>query len=325
MKNSHDAPDQPTRENSHRMKLNGGNGLPDRGLVPIRTVSSLTGVNSVTLRAWERRYDLIKPIRTPKGHRLYTMADVALIDQVVSLLDHGMSIGQVRQVLDADKAQPEPVAGPDFDPWLNCRRQLLRAIAAFDDGDLNEIYNEVLSLYPVDIVTSRLIVPLLRELGERWAQGLGSIAEEHFFSVFLRNKLGARFHHLSRDRQGPKLLAACLPGEQHEVGLLLFALAALDWDYRVVLLGPNTPLGELPPVVARAAIQAIVLSGSLEVPARVVEEELPPLCRTVAVPVFVGGRITERHRDAIAAAGAIPLESDLNLALRGIDSTLARH
>ncbi len=306
------------------MKANDGNALPDMGLVPIRTVSSLTGVNSVTLRAWERRYDLIKPIRTPKGHRLYTMADVELIHQVVSLLDRGMSIGQVRQVLDADKARPEPAAGADFDPWLNYRGRLLRAIAAFDDGDLSEIYTEVLSLYPVDIVTNRLIVPLLRELGERWLQGLGSIAEEHFFSVFLRNKLGARFHHLNHDREGPKLLAACLPGEQHEVGLLLFALAALDWDYRVVLLGPNTPLRELPPVVARAAAQAVVLAGSLEVVASVVEEELPLLCRTVAVPVFIGGRITERYRDAIAAAGALPLEPDLNLALRGIYSTLAR-
>jgi MerR family transcriptional regulator, light-induced transcriptional regulator len=307
------------------MKANNSNGLPDEGMVPIRTVSSLTGVNSVTLRAWERRYALIQPIRTPKGHRLYTMADVELIQQVVSLLDRGMSIGQVRQVLDADKARAESVVEPEFDFWSSYQHRLFAAIAAFDDGELNEIYNEVLALYPVDIVTSRLIVPLLRELGERWAQGSGSIAEEHFFSVFLRNKLGARFHHLSRDRQGPKLLAAGLPGEQHEVGLLLFALAALDWDYRAVLLGPNTPLGELPPVVARAAIQAIVLAGSLEVAAPVVEEELPRLCRAVTVPVFVGGRITERYRDAIAAAGALPLADDLNLALRGIDSTLARH
>lgn len=325
MKIRYDALHQPNRDLAPRPKIDDSNGLPDEGLLPIRTVSSLTGVNSVTLRAWERRYDLIKPIRTPKGHRLYTMADVELIHHVVSLLGHGMSIGQVRQVLDADKTRTESTAGSDFDPWLNYQHRLLQAIIAFDDGDLNEIYNEVLSLYPVDIVTNRLIVPLLRELGERWAQGSGSIAEEHFFSVFLRNKLGARFHHLNRDRQGPKLLAACLPGEQHEVGLLLFALAALDWDYRVVLLGPNTPLGELPPVVAQAAIQAIVLSGSLEVAATVVEEELPLLCRTVVVPVFVGGRINERYRDAIAGAGATPLEDDLNLALRWIDSTLARH
>ncbi len=301
-------------------------GLPGEGLIPIRTVSSLTGVNSVTLRAWERRYDLVKPIRTPKGHRLYTLSDVDLINQVVALLDNGMSIGQVRQVLDADRARPEPAreVNAEFDPWRDYQDRLLRAVAAFDDCVLNEVYHEVLSLYPVDTVTHRLITPLLRDLGERWAQGSGSIAEEHFFSVFLRNKLGARFHHLSHNRQGPKLLAACMPGEQHEVGLLLFALAALDWDYRVVLLGPNTPLPELPPVVERAAIQAIVLSGSADTAASVVERDLPQLCQMVAMPVFVGGQVTLGYAEAIAAAGAIALGDDLNLALRGIDATLAR-
>ena len=301
-------------------------GLPGEGLIPIRTVSSLTGVNSVTLRAWERRYDLVKPIRTPKGHRLYTLSDVDLINEVVTLLDNGMSIGQVRQVLNTDRARPEPARelNADFDPWLDCQDRLLRAITAFDDRELNEVYHEVLSLYPVDIVTDRLIVPLLRELGERWAQGSGSIAEEHFFSVFLRNKLGARFHHLNRNRQGPKLLAACMPGEHHEVGLLLFALAALDWDYRVVLLGPNTPLPELPPVVERVAIQAIVLSGSAGIAATVVEQELPILCQKVAMPIFVGGQISCCYPETITAAGAIPLGDDLNLALRGIDATLAR-
>ena len=300
--------------------------LPGESLVPIRTVSSLTGVNAVTLRAWERRYDLIKPVRTPKGHRLYTMADVNLIHQVVALLDRGMSIGQVRRVLDADQARSEPARASPFDggPWRNDQDRLLRAITAFDESELHAVYNEVLSLYPVDIVTSRLIVPLLRELGERWVQGLGSIAEEHFFSVFLRNELGARFHHLNRDRRGPRLLAACLPGEQHEVGLLLFALAALDRDYRVVVLGPNTPLSELPPVVERTAIQAIVLAGSADLAATVIERELPALGQAVTVPVFVGGLVVNRHSDAIAAAGAIPLGDDLNAALRRIDATLAR-
>lgn len=308
------------------MKANNNrHGLPDQGLVPIRTVSGLTGVNSVTLRAWERRYALIKPIRTPKGHRLYTMADVDLIHQVVALLSNGMSIGQVRQVLD-DQIQPEPVLEPDadFDPWPIRQDRLLQAVIAFDDGALNAVYHEVLSLYPVDIVTQRLITPLLQKLGERWEHNLGSIAEEHFFSVFLRNKLGARFHHANHSRQGPKLLAACLPGEQHEVGLLLFALAALDWDYRVVLLGPNTPLPELPAVAMRTTAQAIVLSGSADLAATVIERELPQLCRTTTLPVFIGGRITERRFDAISAAGAVPLGDDINLALRGIEATLAR-
>lgn len=305
-------------------------GLPEQGLVPIRTVSSLTGVNSVTLRAWERRYDLIKPIRTPKGHRLYSMVDVERIQQVVGLLDHGMSIGQARQALEAgpvgeaERIDAKSGSAMHFDLWQHYQSRLLQAIADFDDRVLNEAYDEALSLYPVDIITSRLIVPLLRELGDRWATGVGSIAEEHFFSVFLRNKLGARFHHLSRNRQGPKLLAACLPGEHHEVGLLLFGLAALDRDYRVVLLGPNMPLAELPRVAARAAIDAIVLSGSAQVSAALIETDLPHLCRRTELPVFIGGRVVDRYPEALTAAGAILLEEDLSLALRRIGATGVR-
>ncbi len=304
--------------------------LPDQGLVPIRTVSSLTGVNSVTLRAWERRYDLIKPVRTPKGHRLYTMADVETIHQVVSLLNNGMSIGQVRHVLDNSKtcldSSPAIQERGNIDFWQSHRHRLLQAVVAFDDKVLNDIYSEMLSLYPVDIVTHRLIVPLLQELGERWAQELGSVIEEHFFSMFLRNKLGARFHHLSHNyHQGPKLLMACLPGEQHEIGLLLFALAAMDRNYSLVMLGPNTPLIELPPIIERTAIQAIVLSGSAETAPAILEEELSNLCQTVKIPVFLGGQVISRYSVMINANGAIPLDADFGLALRRIDATLMSH
>jgi cobalamin-dependent methionine synthase I len=120
-------------------------------------------------------------------------------------------------------------------------------------------------------------------------------------------------------------LAACLPGEQHEIGLLLFALAALDRDYSIVLLGSNTPLTELPAVVEQAAIQAVVLAGSVETAPAVVHEELAPLCQTLAIPVFIGGRMADRYAHEISVAGAIPLGEDLSLALRRIDATLARH
>jgi DNA-binding transcriptional MerR regulator len=291
-------------------------------LVPIRTVSSLTGVNPVTLRAWERRYGLIKPVRTPKGHRLYTMADVELINQAITLLESGMSISQVGKVLTAGSLKPQDTAEAAFDPWSTYQRRLIKAIVAFDESTLNTVYNEVLSLYPIDIVTGRLIIPLLQELGRRWEKALGSIAEEHFFSVFLRNKLGARFHHHPRESKGPGLLATCLPGEQHEVGILLFALAAADREYRLILLGANTPLAELPPVVERTACQGIVLSGSAEVPEPVIREELPRLLQQVKVPVFIGGRVTARYTETLATTRALMLGDDFTLALRQVDSVL---
>ncbi len=297
--------------------------LPSTGLVPIRTVAGLTGVNPVTLRAWERRYGLIRPVRTPKGHRLYTMADVDLINQVVALLGGGMSIGQVGQALTSDVVKPKESLEPVFDPWMNYQHRLIQAVEQFDEHTLNEVYNEALSLYPIDIVTSRLITPLLRELGWRWQQSLGSVAEEHFFSVFLRNKLGARFHHRSRTVSGPGLLVCCLPGEQHEVAILLFALTAIDWNFRIVLLGTNTPLEELPPVMAKANCQALVLSGSAEVAEPVVRQALPELLQQLRVPVFIGGKVTERYAAELVALRVVMLTSDFTLALRKIDAVLS--
>ena len=119
------------------------------------------------------------------------------------------------------------------------------AIIRFDEPGVEDTYNEAMSLYPIAEVTSKLVVPLLRELGRRWETAEGSVAEEHFFSVYLRNKLGARFHHRpTLPAAAPRLLAACVPGEHHEIGLLLFALAAHEAGLRVVLLGADVPLGE---------------------------------------------------------------------------------
>src|SRR5512134_2124913 len=80
--------------------------------LPIRTISSLTGVHAVTLRAWERRYGLVRPARTPKGHRLYSHQHVERIRRVLALMDRGVPIGRVRDLIDAEPAaEPTHAAG----------------------------------------------------------------------------------------------------------------------------------------------------------------------------------------------------------------------
>lgn len=290
-------------------------------LFPIRTVASLTGVNAITLRAWERRYGLIRPVRTDSGHRLYTQADIDTIHQVVALLDKGVAISQVRHALAGPAAGRSRVA--EDGPWAGFRERMIAAISQFDENRLEDVYNELLSLYPTDLATRKVLLPLLVELGTRWETAEGSVAEEHFFGVYLRNKLGARFHHRPRHNTGPKLLAACLPGEQHEVGLLLFALAAHDHGFRLVLLGADTPLAELPYAARRAQADAIVLSGSIDPRPGLLDAELAKLTADAGLPVFVGGLTAVRHRDAIVTAGAEPLGSDITAGLKRIGETLA--
>lgn len=289
---------------------------------PIRTVSTITGVNPVTLRAWERRYGLIKPKRTAKGHRLYTREDIELINQVVTLLDKGLAISQVRTAL-RGRGKPEGPATEHVEPWQRYRERIIAAVTRFDENIIEEAYNDALSLYPVDIVTRQLLLPLLKELGDRWESTEGSVAEEHFFGVYLRNKLGARFHHRSRNTSGPRLLLACMPGELHEIGLLLLALSAHDRGYRLVLLGPNMPLGELSLAARRSSSDAIVLSGSIE-PTAQARHDLAALVAATALPVFVGGVTSVRHADALSDAGVIPLGDDIQQGLRRLGETMKK-
>ena len=293
---------------------------PADELFPIRTVSSLTGVNVITLRAWERRYALIKPVRTASGHRLYRREDIDRIHSAVALLDRGMAISQVRNTLEHATVSAAPEPGS---PWARYLKRMVGAIARFDEDDLEDAYNHAAGVYPIEQVTQELLIPLLKELGRRWETGGLGIAEEHFFGVYLRNKLGARFHHRARSDSGACVLAACLPGEQHEIGLLLFALTAHDHGLRPVLLGANMPLGELAAAIERADCRGVVLSGALTPAPQVLREELPKLVAAAGVPVFVGGMTSVRERDAIVNAGAIPLGNDLSSGVKRIRSALA--
>ena len=288
-------------------------------LFPIGAVAELTGVNSVTLRAWERRYGLIQPTRTDSGHRLYSESDVRLIEHVLEQLDGGMPISGVARQLRTEGFDEAPV----LDTWQDYRESMIEAVMQFNEPVLDGIYNEAMSLYPVDIVTSRLVVPLLQELGERWSkQGEGSIAEEHFFSVFMRNKLGARFHHRNAHNTGPVIIAACLPGEMHEFGLLLFALSAHARGYRLILLGADMPLHELPLVLERTQADSIVLSGSINVHCAELAIQITGLTSVLNVPVFVGGEVAGKCKDVIEESGGIPVGPDLTAAIQLIRKTL---
>ena len=140
----------------------------DTALYPIRTVADLTEVNAITLRAWERRYGLFEPIRKASGHRLYTQAHIDLITRVVGLLDRGMRIGQIKAQLDAEKkALNDDNVAKDI--WSRYVDRMIAAVIRFDERGLEETYGDALALYPIDTVTEKLLMPLLAELGRRWA------------------------------------------------------------------------------------------------------------------------------------------------------------
>lgn len=293
----------------------------DEKLYTIGTVSSLTGVGAITLRAWERRYGLIRPIRKESGHRLYTREHIDRINRITALTQQGVRISQISPEM--LESEPEEHTGGESGTWKSYLNGMVAAIVSFDENRLEEIYNEALSLYPIGMVTRRLLTPLLVELGIRWENAAGSIAEEHFFAFYLRNKLGARYHHRHRGNTGPLLLLAGLPGEYHELGLLLFALAAHSAGYRVLPLGTNLPLPELAPVARKKRCAAIVLSGAIEPATDVLSTDLPALVKHSPVPVLVGGLSSVYACDAINRAGAEALGRDIDHGLERIREILS--
>ncbi|MDH3903070.1 MAG: MerR family transcriptional regulator [Xanthomonadales bacterium] len=292
------------------------------GLFPIRAVSELTGVNAITLRAWETRYGLIDPIRKPSGHRLYTQEHIDLINRVVGLLDRGMRIGQINAETLAGESVEDDPAEDRQTHWQRYINGMIAAVIRFDEPALERIYSEALSYYPVRIVTEKLLAPLLKELGDRWENNKGSVAEEHFFGFYLRNKLGARFHHRSQTQTGPRLMLACLPGDLHEIGLLLFALEACDHGFQTVLLGANMPLDELPAAVRKTNSAALVLSGVIEPKPGVIEEQLPWLVTQLSVPVFFGGAIAAGHFDNLKKSGVQLIGKNIDTGIKQIAKTL---
>ena len=295
---------------------------------PIRELVQRTGVNSSTLRAWENRHGLLTPLRTESGHRLYSRMDVQRVRRVQELLVQGMSLTEIAPLLDLtiETDVNVPVARDLGPAWQGYLSETMSALESFSTDRLDRLYNEACALYPIDIVTEKLMLPVLEQLGLRWDKRPGGIAEEHFFSAWLRNKLGARLHHAAGLARGRQLILCCLPGEQHEVSLLLTALGVLQLGYRVIYLGADMPLAQLLPVCRQTHAAGIILAGrGLSDQARLTANltDIAMLVRNSGVPVFVGGEYAVLMRSELRKIGAEPLGVNLALGLRAIDESLA--
>jgi DNA-binding transcriptional MerR regulator len=284
--------------------------------LPIRTVAALTGVNAITLRAWERRYGLIRPVRTPKGQRLYTHEDVERIRRVLALVERGVPISQTRALLDVDAPSQTSGSRHSQNRWRAYLERMTIAVTRFDESELDHVYDEALSVHPIEHVTKHLLLPLLAQLGERWKSLTGAIAEEHFFTTYLRSKLGARIQQRMRYSTGPRIIVAGVPGERHEIGMLLFALEARMAGLHPIVLGADTPFEDLVIAQRHSGSKAIVISSSIGPAPGLLERELPNLVRQAGVPVFLGGATAKIRRPYVAAAGAIPVGTEIEDAVR---------
>lgn len=296
----------------------------EQACFPIRTVCAETGVNAITLRAWERRYGLIKPLRTASGHRLYSQADIDLVRRIMVLQDKGVPVSRaiawLRQHPEdgtdtpPPSLPPPPAGGESPTAWAALRDRMLDAAARFDDYDLATAWTDAVDEFPVDVVTNFLLLPVGYALRDRQAADPLGRAVLHFYWAFLRNRLGARFANQSRDAQGAKIVLAAAPGSAADVALLLVGIALAQQGLRPLLFAPGTPVPELGAVVRRCRARGLML----------VADQLPPvsLCEELAtiardgIAVFAGGEALAPLLERLRASGVVHLDAEPGNAAR---------
>lgn len=261
---------------------------PDTPLYPIREVSRLTGVNSVTLRAWERRYGLICPQRTPKGHRLYAQDDITRIEHILQWLNRGVSVSQVAELL----SQPETVEAPSpaSHDWESQRQQLIALVEALDTAGLLAFYHQSLALYPLGVAISELWQPVIRALETRWQSTPDALARRTLEGL-IRSQAGIRLHYANQATRGPLVLIAPVSDEPGPLWVLMTALLASEHGYRVQLMDHSLPLDVLPQAVSRLHVAMVLLAGGQPGSDTHMHRSLPEAAASLSVPLGLCGDV----------------------------------
>ncbi|MFK3969837.1 MerR family transcriptional regulator [Pseudomonas sp. NPDC087358] len=259
----------------------------EEGWLPIREIARLTGVNAVTLRAWERRYGLIVPHRTPKGHRLYSTAHVDRVLTILTWLNRGVAVSQVKQLIDDQQAPP-----PDMQSdWDQLRQTLQHAISTLAERRLDETLNQAMSLYPPRTLCEQLLLPLLAALEQRWQGQFGAQLERVFFYSWLRSKFGARLYHNNRQVSGAPLLLINQSDVPLEPHLWLTAWLVSSADCPVEVFDWPLPPGELTLACEYLKPRAVLLYSSKSLNL----SQLPRLLNNIDCPKLIIGPTVRIH------------------------------
>lgn len=274
---------------------------------PIEVASRRTGLTKDLLRAWERRYSAVEPARTDSGRRLYSDEDIERLRNLRLVTGAGRAIGQVAglpldeleaMVLEDADQRPDPLPSGTGDE--NDLFQIAReAVLALDSTRLRRaLHRAMLLLSPADVIDG-VISPLMKEVGEMWADGRLSIAHEHAATTVLRVTIAEAVETMENERPGaPRVLVATPAGQRHDLGALLVAATAASSGCRVTFIGADLPAEDIA-IAARAegadllALSIVHPEDDLELPAELqrLRRELPG-----NIPIVAGGRASAAYR-----------------------------
>ena len=278
----------------------------DTGALRIGEFARRVDVSPELLRAWERRYGLLQPVRTNGGFRLYTDGDAERVRRMKRALDEGFSAAEAaRRALVQERSTERALDGE--------RERLMAAAHEYDEAAVHAILDEALAGFSLETVLRELILPVLREIGAEWERGTLEVGQEHFASNLVRGRLLALARLWGRGG-GPLAILACAPGERHDIGLIAFGLVLRSHGWRILFLGADTPLATLERAVSTTNPQLVVVTS---MDSALLEAESTGLRRLGrSTPLVLSGagaseklcarlRIDRLDGDLVAAAGAV--------------------
>lgn len=286
---------------------------PGASWMPIGELSRRVGVSADLLRKWERRYGVLKPGRTNGNQRLYSRVDEARVRLMVSHVRSGVSPAQAAELAMAArfKVTRDSRAGTDaVDRAGAGRRQLLAALERYDETSAEQILEKIAARSGSTSVIRHVFLPLLREIGDRWADAHLNVAQEHFASGFVHSRMLALARGWDRGL-GHRALLACAPGEQHVLGLLAFGIVLHQVGWRITYLGADTPPALLADAAAtvhpRLVVVSCTMSGRLEPDAealRRLARRAPLALAGAGVTAALAAAVDAKHLedDPVAAA-----------------------
>lgn len=211
----------------------------------IGELSRRTGASTDLLRAWERRYGLLRPTRTAGGFRVYADDDAERVRRMRAGLARGLAAAEAARSALADAREPD----------------LLSAVLAFDDEAAQAILDDAFARLSLEAVLQRIVLPSLREIGARWERGELGVAHEHFAANLIRGRLLGLARRWDQG-VGPRALLACAPGDLHDLPLIAFGLALRRRGWRILFLGADTPFDVLAETAIAEGPDVVVVASA---------------------------------------------------------------
>jgi DNA-binding transcriptional MerR regulator/methylmalonyl-CoA mutase cobalamin-binding subunit len=301
---------------------------PPEPLHSIGMVCRRTGLKSDRLRAWERRYNAVEPVRSEGNQRLYRERDIEKLLLLRRATDAGHRIARIarlapaelRDLLEIDASAPalrapRPLPG-EADKADALVSRALSAIQQLDGEALREQLASALETLSPAAVTQQMLVPLIHAVGDLWTEGGLKAAHEHLGTAVLRTFIEGLREVRRIPATAPRLLVTTPATEKHELGALLAAATATDAGWHVTYLGPDLPAVEIALAGRQRGVRVIGLSIVRPAAPEIVDGELRALRRQVgdAMGLILGGRAAPAYEETATEIGAVVVQDLIGLA-----------